>query len=400
MVAATVVLQLFYGLVRTDWPSSYYSSSDLLSRGISRTWHRYALFRFGPVLIASAVVAAAVRDRTGAWIAALLAALLHGFATSGRALLAARATRTTTPRQVAVNVVILLGMVPTGLSGALLGPRLARYLPGLDKYVEVLATGVVAAITYAYIVRATSRESVDLPREEVLRSQPQELLRMTIKAAVRHRVDQHLALAILVTEGYQRPPWLRTWEQRAGRVGLARTFGPFQNLSAPGSARRSVEAAMAELAGATLPRRDGGGPRSALLNFQVERHNRSHAFREACTAVYWTIMPPEASGALGRDGSPTLQMFKRLRSGATWLVEGDVSDDVEAVWASASTEGARPRHLPVTAELLPGPHHRRLWRLTVPLEFETVTVFAGTRPGQATVFPEENAQVLKTYLAE
>jgi hypothetical protein len=385
VIIAVVVLQLFLGLVETKWPANYYSSTDVLAKKVSRTWYRYALFRFGPVLVAAVLVAASTPDAADAYfLAALLFGVLHAAATAGRSLLSTAFRHKLHIRQALVEICIACGVLLVSMVGAIIGPAVRQYIPGIDKYVEVLLTGVVAALVYAYIGKWTIGDGSTHPSgSELLARVPQRLIDMTVRAAAREKVDRDLALAILISERIQRPGWLRVLERRTGP--FARTHGPFQNMpNRDATDEQSVDAAMRTLAGSMLPREGGYSLRVGRLHYSIEKHNRSTTFVELCESVFYSISSEVSpvSEAIGEDGSPAIRLLRRRRIEDRWELLGDVSGD--ALYVSAYVIEPSPRPLNVSMR---NGRYRRIWRTVASVDDGVVQLassiaFQPAVPGQ------------------
>jgi hypothetical protein len=393
-IAAAIVLQLFFHLLRTNWPSNYYSTSDLLGQTLSRRWYRYALFRFGPVIVAAAIVAVTGPDEwPQVFLSSLVFGLIHAFGTSGYALAVGAARNSLTTRQAVVDAGVFVLVVLASLTGALLSPLFRNYVPGFDKYVEVLLTGVVAAMAYTYLARWTAPATSSATHTELLATVPKATIDLTVRAAAKHRVDRDLALAVLVTEGLQRPGWLRRVERATGgRLRLSRTHGPFQNATDPTIPdEQSIEAAMASLHDAVLPRRDGYMYSTARLHYNIERHNRSDPFREVCEAAYYTLSSGIAyvSDRPGVDGSPMLRVISVDRVGAQWKIFGDISDDAVDVRSLVMVPEVRELEVSIQEG-----RYRRTWRTVVSIENEQVSVWASIVYPDGEVGPDKAITIL------
>lgn len=370
-IAAALTLQLFFGLVRTKWPASYYASTDLVSDSISRTWYRFALFRFGPVFVAAMVVSLTGRpDMSEVLASALIFGIIHASLTAGRALVLSAYRQLLSLRQGALDSAIFAVSMTVALIGGLASPLFRSYVPGFDKYIEVLLTGAVAALVYAYLSRWTQPSYDQRTADERLREIPARLLDMTVDAAARNRVDRDLALAVLMTELQQRPAWFRVAEKATKRV--SKTHGPFQNLRDPSASdHESVEMAMENLRGSVLSR-ESYGPRIGRLEAEIERHNRSRVFVESCSEVFHLLSgsASPASDSTGSDGSPSIRMLSRRRIGYEWVLLGDISDGHERLYAAATQPV--DRSYPVTVQA--GRFGRKLWKVVASVDDTQVFV--------------------------
>ncbi|MEJ2888440.1 hypothetical protein [Actinomycetospora aeridis] len=386
-------MQLFFGLVRTKWPSSYYSSSEVFVETISQTWYRYFLFRFGPVLVAALLVAlTGADDPAQVLTSVVIFGLVHGFATVGRALVLSAFRKSLTVRQVVVDLAVFVLIVLVCLLGGLVSPALRRYVPGFDKYVEVLLTGAVAAMVYAYLSKWTQPDGLYEDGPALLARIPERLRLLTEGAAARNLVDRDLALAVLVTELKQRPAWIRRLERAT--PATSKTHGPFQNLArASATDQESVEAAMQNLSNAILSRRDGG-PRSGRLQAEIERHNRSDNFLAACESAFHAIAAESSpsSEATGRDGSPMLRCTSRTRRGHQWIVRGDFSEPGRDLFGVASVT-TTPEDCEVS--LREGPT-RREWEARVSVDSSELSI--GVRNEDDPTLPARQGESINVYL--
>jgi hypothetical protein len=381
IVVAVVVVRLFFGLIKTQWPTSYYSTSDLLASKVSTTWYRYSIFRFLPVFVAAILVATSGPSDTQSVLLATAAfGVLHAITTSGYSILRSLVYSYLSVRQLLVDGTVAVGALGTAVLGGLASPLVRQYIPGLDKYIEVLLTGVVASLAIAYLGRWTTTNGSYPAAQDLLRLCPPAVVRKTVQEAARFRVDRELALAVLLAETVQRPGWIRRAESlTGGRIGLSRTHGPFQNMpSSSYTDDQSIEAAMSNLAGATLPRANGFVRSEAHLEYHLERHNASTEFREVCVDIYRLLSSEIRSTCdeVGADGTPLLRLLSVKRVGYEWRLSGDVGDeavDVQAVVTAPQTF----RVYPIVA---PG-SFRREWSLSISLDSETIKIWPGNATG-------------------
>ncbi|GAA3044129.1 hypothetical protein GCM10010464_05330 [Pseudonocardia yunnanensis] len=294
-------------------------------------------------------------------LAALLLGILHAASTSIRSLASAAFRSQLTLRQALVDTVIFLMSIAVAVAGGILSTGFRQYIPGFDKYVEVLLTGVVAALAYSYINKwTTSSQGAMPPAGDLLKSIPREHIAITVRLAAQQRVDRELALAILISENMQRPGWMRQLEWASGKA--SKTHGPFQNVTTrSATTEESIEKAMRDLRGTVLPRQNGGYPLQGRLQYSIEKHNKSRVFVEFCESVF-SLLTSEVypmSATTGADGSPTLRVISRKRVADKWVVLGDMSDDVIMLLALAHGDSAQP----LGVVLLPGKYGRRVWRV-------------------------------------
>lgn len=374
VIAAAILLQLFFGLVKSKWPASYYSSSDVVSSTISQTWYRYVSFRFGPVVIAAGLVSVTGPNEAGlVFLSAVLFGLVHASLTCGRSLASAARKQAVTARLLLVEFTVFALIIGSAFAGALLSPLFRQYVPGFDKYVEVLLTGIVAALAYTYISRWTSGASDHYPAaSELINRIDSSLLAMTVASAARHKVDQDLALAVLISETLQRPKWLRLAESLGGKIRMARTHGPFQNLlNSRGSDEDSVEEAMANLSGATV-QRGAMGINRARLHFDIERHNRSQVFIELCESIYYTLAAENiaTTSAVGLDGTPLLRVRAIKRQGGVFEISGDTASEVELIVTLV-----RDSEFRLAPAVIERAESRKTWHVDLSIDYDCVLIF-------------------------
>ncbi|WP_424189760.1 hypothetical protein ACOBQX_13770 [Actinokineospora sp. G85] len=322
------LLSAFYSVVKVRWPANYYSSSDLVDEAVSQSPLRYAVFRCAPPYVIG-VLAATTAMRYGisfSWTLTVLFAL-HAALTSGRSIVASHYRGTLRLNQVVMDVVVAL----IAAIALWLAERSARWwlplMPGPDKYVEVLLTGVVVAVIVHQLQKMTSyNENSSAGRAaEQLAHLPAELREHTLREAARHQVDFDLALAILATEAAQRPKWFRRAERA---VPGARTFGVMQySTDRFDSDKESITEAMHNLAGASLKRTNSWIP-SAQVEYQLERHNSSTSFVEFASTVFQYLHTSNCSATVGSDGNPRIRVTAVQRVGDHWSITVDASPDV------------------------------------------------------------------------
>ncbi|MEJ2870474.1 hypothetical protein WCD74_22080 [Actinomycetospora sp. OC33-EN08] len=332
-LVGALVLQLFFAQLRTNWPANYYALSDILAASISRSWQRYILFRLGPVLVTAVLVAATGPDSTAdITLSTTLFAALHCAFTTIRSFTSDIRRRSLVGRKVLADLAVTVLIFATCAIGALLSPAIRQYVPGFDKYVEVLLTGVVAALAYGYLSRWTAGEPPPDSRSALLAGVPATVLKATEERAARYKVDQHLALSVLAVEYRQRPAWMARTERLASWTGLVRTYGPFQNLTDRRATwEQSVDTAMQSLVGADVVRRDGWVLNMPKVQAHLEKLNEGKDFLDHCAQALNVL-----TGSLvaqcdspGVDGTPRIRCTRLSRVGFDWLLEGDVSAEVE-----------------------------------------------------------------------
>lgn len=381
VVIAVIVVRLFFGLVQTRWPNSYYSTSDILASKISQRWYRYSIYRFLPVLTAAILVAASgPNSNDGIFLATLTFGLVHAATTSGYAIVRSAIQGSLSARQALVDASVFVVIVIAAVLGGLISPFVRQFVPGFDKYIEVLLTGIIASLSFAYINRWTSADVEYPTARELLALAPSEVVERTKHEARRFRVDRELALAVLLAETVQRPRWIRRAESlTGGRLGLSRTHGPFQNMpSASCTDDQSIVEAMRNLSGAVLPRSNGYVHSGAHLAYHLERHNTSEAFRDVSVSIYRLLSGEilAACDEVSSDGIPLLRQTSVKRVGYEWHLAGDAGDeavDVQAVIVSPQAVRVYP--------VMASGSSRREWTLVVPLDSEAVRMWSGNASG-------------------
>lgn len=381
---AAVALQLFFGLVAAKWPQSYYSATDAVDRRVSGKWYRFVLFRFLPVyVVLTAVAGAFAPSGPAAGLVIGFTAAIHLLLTVGRALLSEARRLLTTPRIMLVQLGVALGVGLTALAARYTLDFWVRYLPGFDKYIEVLSTGVVAAMATMYLQKwTTSTYSGFDYGENLFDRLPRAHIDSVVRACKDFTVDRDLALAILIAEQMQRPDSVRKLEYLVGRVNprLVKTYGPMQGSSDPRvSDEESIRETVARLSGSVLPRDSYSSVREVDLLIAIERHNRSDVFlrlvQETFNHIGNDVWP--SSQAIGADGSPAIRKIRCFRRGSEWIVWGDIADGVAIksvdCWRRPPFGSESPAiSSQVTDYSVKNGRYRRIWTIRFSTEYDTV----------------------------
>jgi hypothetical protein len=213
-----------------------------------------------------------------------------------------------------------------------------KYIPGPDKYVEVIATGAIAAAFTFYLQRLTSGYvNVEMVVKRFQEWLPGDLRKHIDQECSRYRVDPDLVEAIVITEWAQRPPWIRRLEDALGLFGLSRTYGVMQASRKRGASDiESISVGVKNLAGAVLPRQYGNFCKPALVQFHLERHNRGAEFSDFATGVLFACPTGYAihSPYVAHDGRAGIRAKQPVRDGETWIIEGDIGKEIDSltVW--------------------------------------------------------------------
>lgn len=385
-----VLLYIFFRQVESRWPSSYYSVDDLLSRAVSRSPWRYAAFRFGPVYVACLLVADQANSEL---FAVLLLLLFHVLATVARSIAQRVRGGRVAMQVVASHLLITAGIALSGSAALLSYPLWATLLPDRDKYVEGLFTAVVTTLLFFLISRLTTRSPEYPDGRTLLQAFPREQVDRVVASAAKHRVDRDLALTLLVAEDLQRPVWVRRLEYSAGRLGIAKTFGPLQgSRRASADDAEAIDEALARIAPATLVRAGGHFVPQPVLQYHLERHNSSEVFIELAEAIFGAVGNEVLANSehVGADGSPGLRLLSKRRSGDRWLLMGDRSEELVALKGVTHRRGADDWKL---IEVLNSPgRYRTLWSVTASIHDERLTI-GGSRTAES-----QGVAMLEVYL--
>jgi hypothetical protein len=384
-VGGALALELFFGLVKSKWPSSYYSAGDVVDERISGRWYRFPLYRFVPVYAVSTVAAATVRNTGSAVLGTMISvAALHIAFTSGKAIVLDAVHQKINRRLLTVQLAIIVGIVLIVGLAYLTFDFWRQYLPGFDKYVEVLSTGIVAALATMYLLQWTSGRSGAYDYgEDLLGKIDRSTIDLVVRLAAEHYVDRDLALAILAAENMQRPRYFRRLERALGLVGLAKTHGIMQSSRRWNATdEQSIREAMRSLSNSPLPRELGYTARQVDVLYAIERHNASSEFMSSAEAAFQNLSAncAPASFAVGVDGSPAVRVISSRRKGRTWTILGDVADDVASLQAevftrpSAYSADTSPGFATVVPlEVRPG-RYRRVWVADFDISYDGLVV--------------------------
>jgi hypothetical protein len=245
---------------------------------------------------------------------------------------------------------------------------------------EVLSTGIVAALASTYLLRWTQRSSLD-PEQTIkyFRSIPQNLIDITVNLAKHYRVDRDLAMTILYIEYTQRPPWTQRIEKTLNKVGVAKTIGVYQaNRRRVETLISEVEPAMANLSNSIMPRSHGYGPKQSLLIANLEKHNKGDDFLRLAENVF-NIISQDATPTcqkVAEDGTPAIRKLGERREGMRWRIWGDMAPEVGTLRAVThdyedphSTNTVRKVHIKEG-------RHRPIWTVHFDLPHDTLVISA------------------------
>lgn len=147
-------------------------------------------------------------------------------------------------------------------------------------------------------------------------------------AAATYDTDPELLRAIIVAETFQRPRWIRRFENLFGRVLGAGTYGVAQMHSAgPIDDMQSIDLLAVSLQG-VRPGVDGyGRPFEERTKAILERHNSSETFLGGALEAYLTLLPPPIHRTARRalDGRGVIEVTAIRRNGQEFLISGTAS---------------------------------------------------------------------------
>lgn len=228
------MLWVFYRVVQSNWPDSYFALQDITSLEVSASLPRYATFRFLPVAFACLFVAVSVEQMSGRGvIAGTAVGTLHGLLTAGRGF--ARAVKTKrlnrTSLLLAHGVLFVLLVVTGLLTGLASRTEAAKSLiPDVSQVTSDLWTALLAGVLGAFLIKVTSgRELSEGALIERLRARlPDDLREYARRKAEETDSDPDLVEAFMIVENVQRPRWLRRFERLKGTVVRSGTYGILQ----------------------------------------------------------------------------------------------------------------------------------------------------------------------------
>lgn len=298
-------LFMFYKVVKSNWPSSYYTIGDATSFRISSSPIAYSLFRFAPVAAVAFFVASYVQQVRGhPALAVTLMVALHLAFTVGRAI--RRLMRSdgrsdfSRPSLVVSYLFIALSVALAGALGAAAArvPLLQALLPSVNELSSSLWTALLAGVIGAFLVEVSKQQGPD--RQQILRSSrswiDDDLWRKAGEAAGRHGAEVRLVRAIMLVETLQRPPWLRRLERLKGVVQPAGSYGIMQvNGGRPLSDEESINLALEKrLRGVSVPRiRDNWSdeplPDDEALARIARNYSANQVFIEMVQEAYYLL---------------------------------------------------------------------------------------------------------------
>lgn len=351
---------------------------------------RYLLFRFGPVYVVATLVGDLAEQGSSAII---WTASIHCLSTSGLAIAVAPSRGQLSRQRIAADLLVIAGILTTSALALLTLPVWEDVLPDPEQYVESLLTAIFAAIVFFAVGRLTARSQVRRDGiNYMLMATPRDIDAVVVGAS-KYVVDRDLALAILIAETLQRPAWFRRLERFAGKLGIARTFGPLQGSGRPDARDAdAIDEALRRLGPLTLSRPGGYGPKQAHLQWALERHNASTAFVELAEAVFGSIGQNVLGNSeeTGQDGSPGLRLLSRRRVQDKWVLFGDRSGELQILTGVVTRSGG-PDWNYDDVRLGEG-RYRPTWTMTLSIDDDQVTL-GGRRRGE-----DEGRAQLQIYL--
>lgn len=375
----TLTLFCYYRLLQSKWPNNYFTTTQYVDYVVSIGAIRYSLFRLAPPYVVL-VVAGATASRYGndAGWAVLFCGVGHILSTSGWSILANMRAQHMRRGGFVLDVLVGIALALVTLSAYLTYSLWLPLVPTIDKFTEVLLTGVVAAVVVLQLQKLT-RRGVDVAEatNRQLATLPKDLINTVNTSAEEFGVDQNLALSVVITEAIQRPAWLRWSERLAGRFHLAETFGVAQaTRDWTASDAESVRQAVKSLSGRPFIRGRSGHVSTAILQYHLEQHNRSDEFLEMASDVFRFLESryPAVSAELAGDGSPALRVSGYVRSGAIWRMTGDCGGEFVII---AGASAGKDRSLVFDDDASGGDTGARWkWSLSIPIEQETAFIAA------------------------
>lgn len=366
VVSGTVILTTIYKALRSNWPTSYFSASDLMTDWFSVNLHRYLLFRFVPVFLVSLCACSGLENHMTERVAVGGAiAIIHISQTSLQAAIATREDRIQNRgAAVIAQISIALGVILTTTAAILCQPLFSDILPDWSDYFQAMITAVfVTCFGFAAIAITRRQEQGPIESVEVL---GQDLVNSIIRWSHQYKVDSDVALAIFATENSQRPKWVRRAEKTLGRFGLVRTFGLGQTSpTPPTSMDDDVRSTLAPLADSNFSGIDQCGRRT-WAEVYFERHNHSQTFVDFA-ARRWQEYDSRATKTewIGSTGNPILRSSYQLRRVAqTFVASGTATADVKVLIATAPDGSSQVVQLPPMSNRADG---LREWNVSSPL---------------------------------
>ncbi|MET4048858.1 hypothetical protein ABIB34_002980 [Rhodococcus sp. UYP5] len=366
VILGTAILTTIYSALRSNWPTSYFSASDLMTDWFSVNLHRYLLFRFIPVFLVSLCACSGLENQfTERVTVGSAIAIIHISQTSLRAAIASRADRIQN-RSAAIiaQSLIVFGVLLTTAAAVLYQPLVSDILPDWSDYFQALITAVfVTCFGFAAITITRRQEQGPGESVEVLEK---DFVSTIIRWSHHYKVDSDVALAIFATENSQRPKWVRRAEKMLGRFGLVRTFGIGQTSpTPPTSMDEDVQNTLAPLAGSNFLGIDQYGRRT-WAEVYFERHNQSQTFVDFA-AQRWQEYDSRTTKTewIGSTGNPILRSSYQLRRVAqTFIASGTATEDVKLLIVTAPDGSSQVVQLPPISNRADG---LREWNVSSPL---------------------------------
>ncbi|WP_143202315.1 hypothetical protein [Amycolatopsis sp. CB00013] len=251
---------------------------------------------------------------------------------------------------------------------------------------EVLSTGIVAALASTYLLRWTQQSGLNIESIKAdFKKIPRAAIDATVKYASKYRVDRDLAMTVLLVEYTQRPAWIRKAEPLLNKIGASSTTGIFQaNKRVEKSLSAQIEPAISKLANTTLPRSHGYNPKQALLLASFEKHNRSKEFLAHATTIF-DIVSQNTTPTCQRvaaDGSPAIRRLGERRDGVTWTIWGDAASEIHVLSAiSRDCENQQAPGIERQVQHSVG-RYRPIWKVQFDLPHDTLIVQAQNSLGE------------------
>lgn len=285
-------LHAYFAMLRTDWPASYYSVSDLLSSTLSARPHRYLIFRGLPVFTVVLFVAVTVEKSIGSSLTACsVLVILHIADTSGRASAPLLRGNQKTNRRALLAFHMLVAAVIACVATAayLLRGLFGAVVPSLSEMRSDLWTALVAAVLAGYFIRVSegaSHEAEIASMRASRRSIDEDVWRAADELSSQFGTDAQLIRAIMLIENLQRPPWFRRLERIKGAILPRGTYGLMQVAADNplGDAQSVAIAVRDHLAGIERDEDDFD-----WLPNAVSSYNPDPAYVEAVLTAFWYL---------------------------------------------------------------------------------------------------------------
>jgi hypothetical protein len=310
-----LLLNVFYVVVKHEWPANYFGIGGSVDPIISRNVIRYSLFRLAPPAIA-ALAAATTAERANGHTFVTVAVVLVVHLV--RVVLAsAREVKRGQILKGASSLLVVILVV--GISTVFVSIRefFAPLIPSPGDLVANLWAGLLAAIGAVYLQRVSMvrRTPASLAYKSLL-EMPRDVLHYAVKKSFDCDVDSKVVLSIMIAENMQRPKWFRRLELKTPGNKDERTTGIMQQRGAT-SDQNSIDLAFQKYFMPYAPCPSDTYERDDWCRARIEQYNQNESYRELVFGIYYVLREEDSMKGLNLLYRDVLGEVERMRNPAS-----------------------------------------------------------------------------------